>query len=252
MFMGITLGITTLFRGGKGQKNGYMRKIAVISSKWIKCALFALLLALIAGAAAGGAALAAGAVPPDAVVVLDAGHGGFDGGVVAADGSTEAEINLRITMRVKKRLEEENIAVVLTRTDASALGANKREDMLERARIIKSSGADAVISIHVNKYTSPSRRGVQVFYGDTGTGGAFAAKLQSVFNTYLNEKYCGRSYSALAGDYFIAKCSSIPSVIAECGFISNSEDLKLLKSSAYADEIAECIARCVKSAAAGV
>ena len=100
--------------------------------------------------------------------------------------------------------------------------------------------------------TSPSRRGVQVFYGDTGTGGAFAAKLQSVFNTYLNEKYCGRSYSALAGDYFIAKCSSIPSVIAECGFISNSEDLKLLKSSAYADEIAECIARCVKSAAAGV
>ena len=187
-----------------------------------------------------------------AAVILDAGHGGFDGGVVAADGSTEAEINLRITMRVKKRLEEENIAVVLTRTDASALGANKREDMLERARIIKSSGADAVISIHVNKYTSPSRRGVQVFYGDTGTGGAFAAKLQSVFNTYLNEKYCGRSYSALAGDYFIAKCSSIPSVIAECGFISNSEDLKLLKSSAYADEIAECIARCVKSAAAGV
>lgn len=219
-----------------------MRKIAVISGRWIKLVAFALILAAGAGCAAGHAAAFAGATPPEVTVVLDAGHGGADGGVVSAEGDREADINLRITLRVKKRLERQNIGVVLTRTDQNALGATKREDMEKRAQVINSSGADAVISIHVNKYSGAYRRGVQVFYGDTGTGGAFAVKLQSVFNTYINEKYSGRTFSALAGDYYIAKCSSIPSVIVECGFISNSEDLRLLKTDGYADEIAECIA----------
>ena len=223
-----------------------MCKIAVISLKWIRPAVFALIICALALSFAGGMAAYVGAVYPEVTVVLDAGHGGFDGGVVSAAGDKEADINLYITKRVKKRLEEEGVRVVMTRTDDGALGENKKEDMRRRAEIIEQSGADAVISIHVNKYTQSYRRGVQVFYGDTGTGGAFAMQLQSVFNTYMNSKYSGRSYSALAGDYFIAKCSVIPSVIVECGFISNPEDLKLLKTQKYADEIAECICKCVR------
>ena len=222
-----------------------MRKICVISAKWIKPAVFALVLGVIALAAAGGAAAYASAVVPEVTVVLDAGHGGFDGGVVSSQGDKEADINLAVTRRVKKRLEEGGVRVILTREGEGALGVTKKEDMQKRAEIIASSGADAVISIHVNKYSQSYRRGVQVFYGDTGTGAPFAKKLQSVFNTYINAKYSGRDYSALAGDYFIAKCSAIPSVIVECGFISNPQDLELLKSQAYADEIAECIFKCV-------
>ena len=222
-----------------------MRKIVAVSGKWIKPLVFALVLGVAALAVAGGAAAQALAVVPEVTVVLDAGHGGFDGGVVSSEGDREADINLAVTKRVKRRLEEGGVRVILTREDEGALGVNKKEDMQKRAEIIASSGANAVISIHVNKYTKSYRRGVQVFYGDSGTGGAFAAKLQSVFNTYINSKYCGREYSALAGDYFIAKCSAIPSVIVECGFISNGEDLKLLRTREYADEIAECIFKCV-------
>ena len=218
-----------------------MRKIAVISLKWIKPLAFALVLVVIAMAAAGGAAAQASATIPEVTVVLDAGHGGFDGGVVSKDGDRESDLNLAITKRVKKRLEGGGVRVILTRKDEGALGVTKKEDMRKRAEIINASGADAVISIHVNKYAQSYRRGIQVFYGDSGYGGPFAVKLQGVFNTYINTKYSGRNYSALAGDYFIAKCSSIPSVIVECGFISNAEDLKLLKTRSYADEIAECI-----------
>ena len=163
-----------------------MRKIAVISLKWIKPLAFALVLVVIAMAAAGGAAAQASATIPEVTVVLDAGHGGFDGGVVSKDGDRESDLNLAITKRVKKRLEGGGVRVILTRKDEGALGVTKKEDMRKRAEIINASGADAVISIHVNKYTQSYRRGIQVFYGDSGYGGPFAVKLQGVFNTYVN------------------------------------------------------------------
>ena len=145
-----------------------MRKIAVISLKWIKPIAFALVLGVIALAAAGGAAAQASATIPEVTVVLDAGHGGFDGGVVSKDGDRESDLNLAITKRVKKRLEGGGVRVILTRKDEGALGVTKKEDMRKRAEIINASGADAVISIHVNKYTQSYRRGIQVFYGDSG------------------------------------------------------------------------------------
>ena len=143
-----------------------MRKIAVISLKWIKPLAFALVLGVIALAAAGGAAAQASATIPVVTVVLVAGHGGFVGGGVSKDGDRESDLNLAITKRVKKRLEGGGVRVILTRKDEGALGVTKKEDMRKRAEIINASGADAVISIHVNKYTQSYRRGIQVFYGD--------------------------------------------------------------------------------------
>ena len=185
---------------------------------------------------------------PYATVVLDAGHGGWDGGVVSSGGHKEADINLSIVFAIKSELESRGIEAVLTRDSDKALGDDKRSDMKARSEIIKQANPSAVISVHVNKYSQSSRRGIQVFYDDTGYGKGFALTMQSVLNTYINDKYCKRQFSALAGDYYITKCApKVPSIIVECGFISNAEDLSLLMSEGYRRELAVHIADAVQS-----
>ncbi|MDE5618143.1 MAG: N-acetylmuramoyl-L-alanine amidase, partial [Clostridia bacterium] len=93
------------------------------------------------------------------------------------------------------------------------------------------------------------RRGIQVFYDDTGYGKGFALNMQSTINTYLNSKYCGREFAALGGDYYITKCARVPSIIIECGFISNAEDMKLLSSDSYIKELCNHIADSVEACA---
>lgn len=175
-------------------------------------------------------------------VVLDAGHGGIDGGVVGLSGIKESDINLDIVYRIKEKLENMNFNVVLTREGKDAFSQKKREDMKKRKDIIIKANPDALISIHVNKCPYSKRRGVQVFYDDLNVGKSFATLMQSSLNSYVNEKYAKRSdLSALPGDYFITKCVMVPSIIIECGFISNKEDEDLLLKDDYKDELAKVI-----------
>ena len=98
-----------------------MRKIAAVSGKWIKPLVFALVLGVAALAAAGGAAAQALAVVPEVTVVLDAGHGGFDGGVVSSEGDREADINLAISRYLKGQFTSAGFNCVMTRTTQSGL-----------------------------------------------------------------------------------------------------------------------------------
>lgn len=181
--------------------------------------------------------------PLGAVIVIDAGHGGFDGGVVGVSGTKESELNLSIAMCLGEMLEADGAAVVYTRTDDNALSDIKREDMKKRAEIIRNSRADCVISIHLNSYRDKSRRGVQVFYDDTGKGESFASFMQEKLNAAINYKYSKRTDLApQPGDFYITKCSSSPSLIIECGFISNAEDEALLKTEAFRRELCREIA----------
>ena len=177
------------------------------------------------------------------MVVVDAGHGGMDGGVVGSSGVKESDLNLMIAKELQKELEKGGVKVVMTRTGEGAIGATKKQDMQNRKKIIVEAQPDVVVSVHINKFSSSKRRGVQVFYDDTGVGKNFAEHLQNTVNQALNSKYTSRSdYIAIKGDLFITKCYACPSVIVECGFLSNAEDEKLLLTDTYRREVAGVIA----------
>ena len=161
-------------------------------------------------------------------IVIDAGHGGTDGGVTGAESRvTEAEINLAISFM----LEEELIS----------RGFNT-QDMEKRKATILSAVPDAVISIHCNKFPSSERRGAQVFFNPHSENGkTLAARLQDSLNI-LNIVEVGRGFSSLGGDYYILNCSAYPSAIVECGFLSNAEDEKLLLSEDYRKKLVKAIA----------
>lgn len=178
-------------------------------------------------------------------VVLDAGHGGIDGGVIGVNsGIKESDLNLIITKKVEKYLSDSGISVVLTRsTEAGLYGVAtknfKKLDMEKRKEIILKAQPNLVVSIHMNKYSLSTRRGAQVFYkaGDEN-GKLLAQSLQSVFNAMPEAT---RECSILSGDYYILKCNKFPSVIAECGFLSSPEDEALLITEEYQDKIANSI-----------
>lgn len=178
-----------------------------------------------------------------ATIVIDAGHGGMDGGVVGKSGVKEADINLAQAKKIKERLERLNFNVVLTRETKDSYSDIKIEDMKKRKQIIEKACPDIIISVHANKCKYEDRRGVQIFYDESSKiSHDFAKMMQSSFNTYINSKYCKRDdLECLKGDFYITKFDPIPAIIVECGFLSNSEDEKLLKSSRYQEDIAKTI-----------
>ena len=190
------------------------------------------------------------------VVVVDAGHGGADGGVTGVNtGVTEAEINLTVARLVASELNALGYETVLTRNDEGEAGTvkeseeaalyNKREEMHRRRDVIAATRPLCVISIHCNNFPSSSRRGAQVFYSAGSTEGkALASTVQNALNK-LNSDNTGRTYSALGGDYYILNCTSYPSAIVECGFLSNPEDEKLLTDDGYRRTLASVVARSV-------
>ena len=176
------------------------------------------------------------------VVVIDAGHGGMDGGVSYGN-MIEANINLELTRELKGILEDRGYKVVLTRDSANSLAGKKKDDMQKRKDIILKSKPDLIVSLHVNKYQDSKRRGVQVFYDDTKKNKEVGERFQYLINSNVNKKYAGRyDLKSLGGDYFICKCSPYPAVIIECGFISNEGDRMLLNDSKYKTHLMSTIA----------
>jgi len=175
-------------------------------------------------------------------IVLDAGHGGIDGGVSGkVTGVKESDLNLMVVRKLEKYLLSAGFNVTLTRKTEAGLyglptGNKKKRDMEKRKKIIEEANADIVISVHMNYYSSSSRRGAQVFYKDGAEGGKqLAENLQKSFNE-MDE--ASRNCQILTGDYYILNTSNCPAIIAECGFLSNAEDEKLLVTEEYQDDIA--------------
>ncbi len=176
------------------------------------------------------------------VVVIDAGHGGMDGGVSFGN-MIEANINLELSRELKGILEDRGYKVVMTRDSTNSLGGKKKDDMQKRREIILKAKPDLVVSLHVNKYQDTNRRGVQVFYDDTKKNKEIGERFQYLINSNVNKKYAGRDdLKSLGGDYYICKCSPYPSVIIECGFISNEGDRMLLNDSKYKTHLVSTIA----------
>jgi N-acetylmuramoyl-L-alanine amidase len=181
-------------------------------------------------------------------IVLDAGHGGIDGGVVGrTSGVKESDLNLAIVYQIKSRLEELGFEVVLTRkTEAglyeTATKGFKRRDMEKRKEIIQQVKPSLVLSIHQNYYPSKNTRGGQVFYRK---GQEQSKQLALGLQKKLNELYLGvggRARSAAMGDFFMLECCACPSVLIECGFLSNPTEEALLSSESWQKQLAEEIA----------
>lgn len=176
----------------------------------------------------------------DVTVLIDAGHGGFDGGAVSDTGTIEADINLDIALRLESQLKSMGAAVIMTRTDNTALAGTKSDDMAARRKMIENSGADIVISIHQNKYSDPAVSGPQVFYYPGSTEGQRLAEIiQSELIRQLSPE---KERVAMPENYMVVRSGDMPCVIVECGFISNPTEEALLKKSAYRIRIAQAIA----------
>ena len=181
-------------------------------------------------------------------IVLDAGHGGIDVGVTGKTTKVkESELNLAIVMQLKEKLTDMGFTVTLTRkTDAGLYGAAtkgfKKRDMQRRKEIIEETNPLLVISVHQNFYPSSAYRGAQVFYSKNN---ANSERLALATQTQLNDLYAetgAKHRQALEAEYYILQCSTYPTVIVECGFLSNAKDEELLQTIGWQRRLSEGIA----------
>ncbi|MBQ8315985.1 MAG: N-acetylmuramoyl-L-alanine amidase CwlD [Lachnospiraceae bacterium] len=181
----------------------------------------------------------------DAVIVIDAGHGGVDPGKVGENGTLEKDINLSIAGKLRSRLEQNGFRVVMTRDNDEGLYSEnarnkKREDMEARVRVISEADPDFVVSIHQNSFPDASCKGAQLFYYKDSEGSKkLAETLQKKLLEVLQD---GNTRQAKANsDYYLLRKTACPVVIAECGFLSNAAEAALLASDAYQEKVAEAL-----------
>lgn len=175
------------------------------------------------------------------VVLIDPGHGGFDPGAMAEDGTHEDAFNLAVSLKLAQEFRDRSATVIMTRMTEGALGSTKREDMDRRLNLIKGSGADAVISIHMNHFGVGRYRGAQIFYrtGDEQSK-RLAELIQDNIRTSVdpqNTRQCKASEN-----YGVLNHAKAPAVLAECGFLSNTEETQDLKDPEYQSRLAKAIA----------
>lgn len=181
-------------------------------------------------------------------IVLDAGHGGIDGGVTGKQtGAKESDVNLAIVLALQDVLIEQGFDVILTRKtdaglyDTTAKGFKKR-DMQKRKEIIQRVSPTMVVSIHQNYYPSATSRGGQVFYRADDDK---SLQLSEILQNRLNTLYAAQNVRArkpTTGDYYMLRCADCPSVLLECGFLSNEKDERLLIDAEWQKTLAEQIA----------
>lgn len=178
------------------------------------------------------------------VVVLDAGHGGFDAGA-SDNGVIEKEVNLDVTLRLKEYLEQGGCTVILTRAEdvsTAREGTNgtsaKKDDLVQRKNLANSSGADIFVSIHMNKFGQAQYKGAQVFYSEKPEEGKMLGEeIEQALKDVLKDGN-QRVAKKIDGGVFIMKNTTIPSVIVECGFLSNPQEAELLKTDEYRQKLA--------------
>ncbi len=178
-------------------------------------------------------------------IVLDAGHGARDAGCSGINtGVKESDLNLAITLKLKKYLEDFGFKVVLTRKDDSPLYSPnatncKREDMEKREKIINDAKADMVVSIHMNSFPEISQKGAQAFYNPNSEN---SKTLADTIQTQLIKQIENARTSSHKGDYYILNISDeIPVSIVECGFLTNPEEEALLNDDSHQNKLAYAI-----------
>ncbi len=182
------------------------------------------------------------------IIYIDPGHGGIDGGAVSNSGIYEKEVVLNISYYLKEYLEYNGYRVLLTRYDDYDLASDssndrKHDDILKRVDYVNNSGAVACISIHTNAYPSGLVRGAQTFYG---VGKEESKNMSEAIQNNLIEKLGNTKRTALAiKEKYILDNINCPCAIVEVGFLSNTEECKLLTDNVYMKLVAYSIGEAV-------
>ena len=183
-------------------------------------------------------------------VIVDAGHGGDDGGAIGIDGTVEKDINLDIALKLEKILKFYGFNVIMTRTQdvmtcddgLDSLRKRKISDIHNRFELMRKNPDAIFISVHQNKFEDSSQHGTQVFYsGNDERSKELAEAIQTSVTLTLQRKNDRVVKKSGSGIYLLYH-AKIPAVIVECGFISNSDEVKKLKDESYRMKLAILIA----------
>lgn len=178
-------------------------------------------------------------------MIIDSGHGGFDPGKVNADGIVEKDINLQIALKLRDRLEQQGIEIIMTRDSDKGMyeetsKSKKMEDLNNRCQLIAETEPLCTISIHQNSFPDESVYGPQVFYyHDSESSAQLAQFVQESLNTNLNIEKPRETKNNQS--YYLLKKSPSTTIIVECGFLSNPDEAEKLTTENYQNQIADAI-----------
>lgn len=179
------------------------------------------------------------------VIIIDAGHGGPDGGAEGADGTMEKDLNLDIALRLRDLLTLAGYEVIMTRTEdestAHGEGFNKSQDIKNRLETANSYPNAIFVSIHLNKFGQSQYWGAQVFYSSNNPDSSLLAQCVQISICNLLQPENKRQIKLGDDNSYILKKAKNPAVIVECGFLSNASELEKLKSMEYRAKLAYCI-----------
>lgn len=182
-------------------------------------------------------------------IILDAGHGGFDGGAVAFDGTLEKDINLDITLKTARFLRLGGYNVILTRSDDTAtddlpdsvIAKRKKSDLKNRIALMEKHPDAMYVSIHMNKFTSTAAKGAQVFYSPNFEAAKQLGQSVQDSVTSLLQPENERVIKKGEKSTYILRNAKVPAVIVECGFLSNRDELSKLKNDEYCSKMAYAV-----------
>lgn len=182
-------------------------------------------------------------------VIIDAGHGGEDGGAVV-ESVNEKDINLDISLKLENALKVMGYDVIMIRSEdkliynpqkCKTMRQKKSSDIHKRTEIVNNQKNAILISVHQNKYPSPSSKGTQVFYSPNNSESEMLAQsIQSSVCQMLQNKNT-RMIKKSGSNIYLLYNAKIPAVMVECGFMSNPAERKLLLNDEYQDQMVYCI-----------
>lgn len=180
-------------------------------------------------------------------VVIDAGHGGIDGGATSCTGILESAINLEIALRLNDLMHLLGIDTVMIRTTdesvyttGNTIAAKKVSDLKQRVKVVNETERAILVSIHQNHYSDSRYSGAQVFYSPTTNSDILAKTLQSSFINSLNPN--SKRQAKKADGIYLMQNINCTGVLVECGFLSNCEEEARLRSADYQKKICCVIA----------
>ena len=223
----------------------------IIRKKVLFLVAFALISTVLLG---GGAYLYTKAADDNNIkIIVDAGHGAPDGGAVGASGIIEKDINLSIATKLREVLEGKEYIVVMTRMgdngiydeESQTIRQKKRSDMKSRLAIMNNSGADLFVSIHMNSFENKKANGLNIFYSSNHKE---VKELAEKIQIRISDITGANTHAVKTADesLFLMKNPPIPSILAECGFLSNPEEEKKLADEEYQSKLAWAIAEAIE------
>lgn len=185
------------------------------------------------------------------LIVLDAGHGGEDGGAVGCSPVPEKVINLAITQKLEKKLSVAGCRIVMTRNEDIMLGDNslstlrerKVSDIHKRFAILQSNPGCVFVSIHQNHFSDGVYSGAQVFYSSNNPKSAdLAEQIRQAIVVDVQPENT-RKNKVATNSIYLLKHAQDPAVLVECGFLSNDSEAKLLNNAQYQQKMADAISK---------